>query len=42
MIEGIAMRRLGSAQDIADAVTFLASDHAGWITGQVLPVDGGT
>lgn len=42
MIEGIALRRLGSAQDIADAVAFLASDHAGWITGQVLSVDGGT
>lgn len=42
MIEGIALHRLGSAQDIADAVAFLASDHAGWITGQVLSVDGGT
>lgn len=42
MIEGIAMRRLGEASDIANAVLFLASPHAGWITGQVLPVDGGT
>ncbi|MEO8748697.1 MAG: SDR family oxidoreductase [Rhodanobacter sp.] len=39
--EGIALRRLGEAQDIADAVVFLASDRAKWITGQVLLVDGG-
>ncbi len=40
MIEGIAMRRLGEPEDIAAAVLFLASQHAGWITGQVLPVSG--
>lgn len=40
MVEGIAMRRLGEPEDIAAAVMFLASDHAGWITGQVLPVSG--
>lgn len=34
-------RRWGSAQNIADAVAFLASDKAGYITGQVLRVDGG-
>ncbi|WP_300393758.1 SDR family oxidoreductase [Henriciella sp.] len=33
--------RWGSAQNIADAVTFLASDKADYITGQVLRVDGG-
>jgi NAD(P)-dependent dehydrogenase (short-subunit alcohol dehydrogenase family) len=34
-------QRWGAAQDIADAVAFLASDKAGYITGQVLRVDGG-
>lgn len=33
--------RWGSAQDIADAVAWLASDKAGYVTGQVLRVDGG-
>jgi len=41
LVEGIALRRLGTPGDIADAVLFLASDQAAWITGQVLPVDGG-
>jgi 3-oxoacyl-[acyl-carrier protein] reductase len=38
--ERIAMRRMGRPEDIADAVLFLASDHASWITGQILPVTG--
>ena len=41
IIGNIHMRRLGRAQDIADAVTFLCSEKAGWITGQTLQVDGG-
>jgi 3-oxoacyl-[acyl-carrier protein] reductase len=41
LIEGISLRRLGSPQDIADAVLFFSSDHASWITGQTLRVDGG-
>lgn len=41
LVERIAMRRLGTPADIACAVMFLASEFAGWITGQVLPVDGG-
>jgi len=41
MLGRIATRRLGMPEDIAAAVLFLASDHAGWITGQTLSVDGG-
>ena len=37
----IALRRLGAPADIAHAVLFLASEHAAWITGQVLSVNGG-
>jgi 3-oxoacyl-[acyl-carrier protein] reductase len=36
----IAMRRMGVPQDIAGAVLFLASEHASWITGQTLLVNG--
>jgi 3-oxoacyl-[acyl-carrier protein] reductase len=41
LIDAIAMRRLGLPEDIAHGALFLASDYAGWITGQVLPIDGG-
>lgn len=39
--EGIAMRSFGSPDDVAKLVTFLASDDAGYITGQTVAVDGG-
>lgn len=41
LVAGIAARRLGTPQDIAAAVLFFASEQAGWISGQVLSVDGG-
>lgn len=37
----IPLRRMGTADDIAKAIAFLASDDASYITGQVLCVDGG-
>ena len=41
LIEGFALKRLGSADDIANGALFFASDYANCITGQVLSVDGG-
>ena len=37
----LPLQRLGKPEDIAEAVFFLCSDSASWITGQVLVVDGG-
>jgi 3-oxoacyl-[acyl-carrier protein] reductase len=37
----IPLGRLGTAEDVASAVSFLASDEAGYVTGQVLAVNGG-
>jgi 3-oxoacyl-[acyl-carrier protein] reductase len=37
----VPMRRAGSVDDIANAILFLASDEAAYITGQELVVDGG-
>ncbi len=42
MAARVPRRRLGSPADAGAAVVFLASDEAEWITGQVLPVNGGT
>ncbi len=41
LVKALALRRLGNPEDIAHGVLFLASDYAGWITGQVLPINGG-
>ena len=41
MLERIPLKRMGTPQDIANAALFFASDDSTYITGQVLPVDGG-
>jgi 3-oxoacyl-[acyl-carrier protein] reductase len=41
LVESLHTRRLGTAEDVANAVLFFASEQANWITGQVLSVDGG-
>jgi 3-oxoacyl-[acyl-carrier protein] reductase len=41
LVDRIALKRLGSPDDIAHGVLFFASEFAGWITGQVLSIDGG-
>jgi 3-oxoacyl-[acyl-carrier protein] reductase len=42
ILSGIALGRLGEAQDIADATMFFASDLAKFVSGQMLPVNGGS
>ena len=41
LVESIALKRLGAPEDIAHGVLFFASDFAGWISGQVISIDGG-
>ncbi len=41
LVNNIALKTLGKPEDIAHGVLFFASDYAGWITGQVLSIDGG-
>ena len=41
MLKQIPLGRFGTAEDVANAIAFLASDEAAYITGQVLIVDGG-
>lgn len=41
ILSSIPMRRMGEARDIANMVKFLASEESGYITGQVINVDGG-
>jgi 3-oxoacyl-[acyl-carrier protein] reductase len=41
LVEGIALRRLGDPQDIANGVAFFVSESASWVTGQTIAIDGG-
>jgi 3-oxoacyl-[acyl-carrier protein] reductase len=41
LLQSVALKRLGTPDDIAAMVMFFASDYAGWISGQVISVDGG-
>ncbi|MFQ5550367.1 MAG: SDR family oxidoreductase, partial [Gemmatimonadales bacterium] len=41
LLDQIPLGRLGSGDDVASVVLFLASDMSGYITGQVVVVDGG-
>ncbi len=41
LVESIALKRLGTPDDIAHGVLYFASDYAGWVTGQVIAIDGG-
>jgi 3-oxoacyl-[acyl-carrier protein] reductase len=41
LVNRIALKRLGTPDDIAFGVLFFASDQANWITGQVISIDGG-
>jgi len=41
IVKSAALGRIGTPQEVADAVAFLASEQASYITGQALVVDGG-
>ena len=40
-LEGIPLKRVGAPREVSHAISFLLDEDAGYITGQVLRVDGG-
>jgi 3-oxoacyl-[acyl-carrier protein] reductase len=42
LVADIAVGRLGQPADIANGVQFFASERSGWVTGQVIAIDGGS
>jgi 3-oxoacyl-[acyl-carrier protein] reductase len=41
LVQGIATRRLGSPEDIANGVQFFVAERSSWVTGQTISIDGG-
>src|SRR5215813_6231808 len=41
LLSGVAMRRLGEPEDIANGVLFFAAEESSWVTGQTIAIDGG-
>jgi 3-oxoacyl-[acyl-carrier protein] reductase len=42
LVQGIAMRRLGKPEDIANGVQFFVAERSSWVTGQTISIDGGS
>ena len=41
LVRGVAMRKLGRPEDIANGVQFFAAERSSWVTGQTIAIDGG-
>jgi 3-oxoacyl-[acyl-carrier protein] reductase len=41
LVQGVAMRRLGTPEDIANGVEFFVAERSSWVTGQTISIDGG-
>jgi len=41
LVDSLALKRLGTADDIANGVLFFVSELSSWVTGQTISIDGG-